>query len=128
MISEANLEASRLLAIAIGNVASEKLSEMTVSAISLPSEDMKGRLIGREGKNIRFFETLTGVNLIIDETPKTVFLSGFDGLRKEIAKKALTQLLKDGHIHPTRIEEVISNAKSSVTKSIETKGWNTSFS
>ena len=103
---EADTRAKAILSTVIQRLASEQTSETVVSSVHLPSDDMKGRIIGREGRNIRSFEQITGVNLIIDETPDTVLLSCFDPVRREVARLALEELVVDGRIHPTRIEEV----------------------
>jgi ribonucrease Y len=122
-IKEAVDEKSRdILATAIQRCATDVTSETTVSVVPLPSDDMKGRLIGREGRNIRALEQATGVDLIIDDTPEAVTISSFDPLRREIARVALTNLILDGRIHPARIEEVVDKAKSDVEAAIKIEG------
>lgn len=119
---EAEKEASTIIATAINRLASSTVSEATLSTVAIPNEEMKGRIIGREGRNIRALERATGVNFIIDDTPGAVVISGFDPVRKHIAKIALTELVVDGRIHPTRIEEVVEKSTQSVNKQIRQFG------
>ena len=119
---EATLRAQDILSQAIQRSASEITGETTVSTVPIPNDEMKGRLIGREGRNIRALEQATGVDLIIDDTPEAVTLSSFDPVRREIARIALTKLIADGRIHPARIEEVVAKAKEEVETSIQKAG------
>lgn len=119
---EAEERAQRILASAIQRCTTDVVSETTVSAISLPSDEMKGRLIGREGRNIRALEQATGVDLIIDDTPETVTISSFDPVRREVARVALSKLILDGRIHPARIEEVVGKANAEVGALIRSEG------
>jgi ribonucrease Y len=114
----AEREAKKIVALAIQRIAAEHTAESTVSAVSLPSDEMKGRIIGREGRNIRAFELATGVDVIIDDTPDTVVVSCFDPIRREVARLALEKLVSDGRIHPGRIEEVVNKSRKEVDNQI----------
>jgi ribonucrease Y len=119
---ESNLRAQEILAIAIQRSASEIVAETTVSTVPIPNDEMKGRLIGREGRNIRALEQATGVDLIIDDTPEAVTISSFDPVRREIARVTLNRLIQDGRIHPARIEEMAAKAKTDVEDDIKKAG------
>ena len=119
---DGDTRARRILTDVIQRCAVEQTSEATVSVVALPSEEMKGRLIGKEGRNIRAFETYTGVDLVIDDTPEAVVLSSFDPVRREVARIALTSLILDGRIHPARIEEVVRKSQEEVEAHILEEG------
>lgn len=119
---EADEEAKKIIATVIGRLAPDITSESTVSTVSLPSDEMKGRIIGREGRNIQAFERLAGVDVIIDDTPEAVVISSFDPVRRQVAKKALEKLVADGRIHPTRIEEALRKGKEEVDEDIKKAG------
>ncbi len=120
--AEAQAKSRRVLAVAVARFAGEYTSERTVSVLSLPSDEMKGKIIGREGRNIRTLEALCGVDLIVDDTPEAVVISGFDPVRRELAKRTLEKLMEDGRVHPARIEEVVEKMKAELTKSIKDDG------
>ncbi len=122
MREEADQKAREILSTAMQRCASEVVSETTISVVPLPSDEMKGRLIGREGRNIRAMEHATGVDLIIDDTPETVTLSSFDPMRREVARIALERLIQDGRIHPARIEEMVEKARKEVEETIMAEG------
>jgi ribonuclease Y len=119
---EADRRSRRILATTIQRIASDYVAESTVSVIPLPSDDMKGRIIGREGRNIRALEQATGVDLIVDDTPEAVTISAFDPVRREVARRALNKLLQDGRIHPTRIEEVVTKTRQELEQVMREEG------
>lgn len=124
---EATVEAKKIISLAIQRCASDHASEITVSVVPLPNDDMKARIIGREGRNIRALENATGIELIVDDTPEVVIVSGFDPVRREIARLTLERLITDGRIHPARIEETVEKVKKELDQEIKAAGENAMF-
>jgi ribonuclease Y len=119
---QADRKAREIVTLAIQRIASDQVSETTVSAVPLPSDDMKGRIIGRQGRNIRAFENATGVDVVVDDTPEAVILTGFDPIRREVARVAMSRLITDGRIHPARIEKLVNKAREEVDQVIKEEG------
>ncbi len=118
----ADRKAREIVTLAIQRIATEQVSETTVSAVPLPNDDMKGRIIGRQGRNIRAFENATGVDVVVDDTPEAIILTGFDPVRREVARLAMSRLISDGRIHPARIEKLVNKARDEVNQVIKEEG------
>ena len=127
MLASADNKAKEILAASMQRYASEVVGESSVSSIELPNEEMKGRIIGREGRNIRALENFTGVDLIVDEEPKSISVSCFDPIRKQTAVLAINSLIKDGRIHPARIEELVEKSKNEVNREVRNAGQKAIF-
>ncbi len=119
---EADRKARKIISLAIQRIASDQVSETTVSSVPLPSDDMKGRIIGRQGRNIRAFENATGIDVIVDDTPEAIILTGFDPVRREVARIAMSRLITDGRIHPARIEKLVKKVQEEVVQIIQEEG------
>ena len=124
---EADRKAREIISLAIQRIASDEVSETTISSVPLPSDDMKGRIIGRQGRNIRAFENATGIDVIVDDTPEAIILTGFDPVRREVARIAMSRLITDGRIHPARIEKLVKKMQGEVNQIIQEEGERAAF-